>query len=767
MSKTRESVKVVVRCRPMNEKERAANFERVVQVDVKLGQVAVRNPRGAAAHEHPKVFTFDSVYDWNSKQVDLYDETFRPLVDSVLLGFNGTIFAYGQTGTGKTYTMEGVRNDPERRGVIPNSFEHVFTHISRSQNQQYLVRASYLEIYQEEIRDLLSKDQSGRLELKERPDTGVYVKDLSSFVTKSVREIEHVMNVGNQNRSVGSTNMNEHSSRSHAIFVITIECSELGVDGENHIRVGKLNLVDLAGSERQTKTGAQGERLKEATKINLSLSALGNVISALVDGRSTHIPYRDSKLTRLLQDSLGGNARTVMVANIGPASYNVEETLTTLRYSNRAKNIKNKPRVNEDPKDALLREFQEEIARLKEQLGKRSGKKKKKRRGFGEAGDELQEDIEDGETEEDDDDDGVEPSDKVGADYWRVQQEKLERERKAIMEDHSLVAEEKQRLLKEKERKMDALKKEQEAGEMLTAKVKAMESKLLMGGKNIVDHTNEQQRILEQKRQEIAEQKRREREMKQQVENRDEETLELKETYSSLQQEVDIKTKKLKKLFAKLQAVKTEIYEVQELHIKERQELEQTQNELTRDLKLKHLIIENFIPMEEKNKIVNRALFDEEDDHWKMRPITRIEDDQQMMTRPVSAVGYRRPLSQHARTSMVMMADVRYKSENILMLEMDLPARTTKEYEGPVIAPTVAAALEDALREEDAIQVDASRFHSSLEPTITGAVKKPKSGRPKTGKKTGTPTSRTPNSPYSPSSPGHPLYPQSRGLVPK
>ncbi|XP_014002800.1 kinesin-like protein KIF3B isoform X2 [Salmo salar] len=763
MSKTKESVKVVVRCRPMNEKERAANFERVVHVDVKLGQVAVRNPRGAAAHEHPKVFTFDSVYDWNSKQVDLYDETFRPLVDSVLLGFNGTIFAYGQTGTGKTYTMEGVRNDPERRGVIPNSFEHVFTHISRSQNQQYLVRASYLEIYQEEIRDLLSKDQSRQLELKERPDTGVYVKDLSSFVTKSVREIEHVMNVGNQNRSVGSTNMNEHSSRSHAIFLITVECSELGVDGENHIRVGKLNLVDLAGSERQTKTGAQGERLKEATKINLSLSALGNVISALVDGRSTHIPYRDSKLTRLLQDSLGGNARTVMVANIGPASYNVEETLTTLRYSNRAKNIKNKPRVNEDPKDALLREFQEEIARLKEQLEKRSGKKKKRRRrGVGEAGDELEEDTEDGETEEDDD--GVEPADKVGADYWRVQQEKLERERKAIMEDHSLVAEEKQRLLKEKERKMDALKKEQEAGEMLTAKVKAMESKLLMGGKNIVDHTNEQQRILEQKRQEIAEQKRREREMKQQVDNRDEETLELKETYSSLQQEVDIKTKKLKKLFAKLQAVKTEIHDVQELHSKERQELEQTQNELTRELKLKHLIIENFIPMEEKNKIVNRALLDEEDDRWKMRPITRIEDDQQMMTRPVSAVGYRRPLSQHARTSMVMKADVRYKAENILMLEMDLPARTTKEYEEPVIAPMVAAALEEALREEDEIQVDASGFHSSgpTQTTSTGAGKKPKSGRPKTGKKTVTPTS-----PYSPSSPGHPLYPQSRGLVPK
>lgn len=465
-SKSSESVKVVVRCRPMNEKECAAKFERVVSVDVKLGQIIVRNPREAAASELPKVFTFDSVYDWNSKQIDLYDETFRPLVDSVLLGFNGTIFAYGQTGTGKTYTMEGVRNDPERRGVIPNSFEHIFTHISRSQNQQYLVRASYLEIYQEEIRDLLSKDQSRRLELRERPDTGVYVKDLSSFVTKSVREIEHVMNVGNQNRSVGATNMNEHSSRSHAIFVITVECSELGVDGENHIRVGKLNLVDLAGSERQAKTGAQGERLKEATKINLSLSALGNVISALVDGRSSHIPYRDSKLTRLLQDSLGGNARTVMVANIGPASYNVEETLTTLRYSNRAKNIKNKPRINEDPKDALLREFQEEIARLKAQLQKRSGKKKRRRqrRRVGEGSD--AEDLEEGETE-DDDEDGEDKGD-----YWREQQEKLERERKAIMEDHSLVADEKVRLLKEKEKKMEDLKKEREAGEMLAAKVK-------------------------------------------------------------------------------------------------------------------------------------------------------------------------------------------------------------------------------------------------------------------------------------------------------
>ena len=324
----------------MSEKEVTEGHKQIIDMYCDRGVVQIHKPV-AVEEESPKIFTFDAVFDWNSEQRELYEEIFHPLVDSVLEGFNGTVFAYGQTGTGKTFTMEGTNDKP---GVIPNSFDQIFSHISRSQNQQYLVRSSYLEIYQEEIRDLLSKDQTSRLELKERPDVGVYVKDLSSFVCKSIKEIEHVMSCGHKNRSVGATNMNEHSSRSHAIFIITIEHSEQGVDGENHIRVGKLNLVDLAGSERQAKTGAMGQRQKEAIKINLSLSALGNVISSsLVDGKSSHIPYRDSKLTRLLQDSLGGNSKTVMVANIGPASYNYEETLTTLRYANRAKNIKNKP----------------------------------------------------------------------------------------------------------------------------------------------------------------------------------------------------------------------------------------------------------------------------------------------------------------------------------------------------------------------------------------------------------------------------------------
>lgn len=275
----------------MTEKEIGDGHERILEMYPDRGVVELRNLNKNSS-EPSKTFTFDAVYDWNSKQAEIYDETARPLVNCILEGFNCTIFAYGQTGTGKTYTMEGIRADPEKRGIIPNSFEHIFNHIARSQNQQYLVRSSYLEIYQEEVRDLLAKDQTKRLELKERADVGIYVKDLSSFVCKSIKEIEHVMTVGNQNRAVGATNMNEHSSRSHAIFIITVEHSEIGVDGKSHIRVGKLNLVDLAGSERQAKTGAVGQRQKEAIKINLSLSALGNVISALVDGKSSHIPYR-------------------------------------------------------------------------------------------------------------------------------------------------------------------------------------------------------------------------------------------------------------------------------------------------------------------------------------------------------------------------------------------------------------------------------------------------------------------------------------------
>lgn len=289
--------------------------------------------------------------------------------------------------------------------------------------------------------------------------------------------------------------MNEHSSRSHAIFLVTIEHAERDRrSGIEHIRVGKLNLVDLAGSERLGKTQTAGKRAKEGITINLSLSALSNVISALVDGRTKrHIPYRDSKLTRLLQDSLGGNARTVMVANIGPSAYNYEETLTTLRYASRAKNITNKPRLNEDPKDTLLKEFQAEIERLRLQLEERRRLK-------------------------------------LTASSMSNHEEKTSSEE---VDDQPQI--------------------DVEASEKLQARIRAMESKMLVGGKNIVDHTNEQQRELEARMDQLREQRQRERAMVRQLEEQEEATQEVRETYTSLQQEVEMKRRKLRKVVKEFQ----------------------------------------------------------------------------------------------------------------------------------------------------------------------------------------------------------------------
>ena len=314
--------------------------------------------------EQPKSFTFDFVFATDAPQSLLYEQSAFSLVESVLDGYNGTIFAYGQTGCGKTHTMMGTSTE-EGRGIIPRTFSQIVTETKNDTSKTHLIRCSFIEIYNEEIHDLLGKDIKAKMELKESPDKGVFVKDLSQISVDSIAKMEKYMEVGFSNRATRATNMNAESSRSHSIFTIYIDSQENDDQGNEKYKASKLNLVDLAGSERASKTGATGDGMKEATKINLSLSALGNVISALVDGKIHHIPYRDSKLTRLLQDSLGGNTKTIMIAAVSPANYNYDETLSTLRYASRAKFIQNKPKINEDPKDALLREYMEEIKKLK------------------------------------------------------------------------------------------------------------------------------------------------------------------------------------------------------------------------------------------------------------------------------------------------------------------------------------------------------------------------------------------------------------------
>ncbi|ETO21393.1 hypothetical protein RFI_15811 [Reticulomyxa filosa] len=366
-----DNVRVAIRVRPVNRREKALGCQNILTVNNDGNMITIN--RSDLDPSKSKSFTYDYVYDDTAPQQLLYEDIAFPLVEAVLEGYNGTVFAYGQTGCGKTYTMEVINQtsrkskqqqqhnthanipNKEDRGIIPNAFDHIFDRIDTEKQTKFLIRVGYIEIYNEEIRDLFADR--------------VYVENLCMATVTTSAEAQRLMNKGRSTRVVAYTDMNAESSRSHTIFFVYVETSHIDENSkEEKIKAGKLNLVDLAGSERQVKTQTTGLRLKEATKINLSLSALGNVISALVEGKGKHIPYRDSKLTRLLQDSLGGNTKTIMIACVSPSAESYDETLSTLRYANRAKNIKNKPRINEDPKDALLKQYQEEIHKLKEML---------------------------------------------------------------------------------------------------------------------------------------------------------------------------------------------------------------------------------------------------------------------------------------------------------------------------------------------------------------------------------------------------------------
>ncbi|CAK6446038.1 unnamed protein product [Pipistrellus nathusii] len=611
-----DNVKVVVRCRPLNEREKSMCYRQAVSVDEMRGTITVH--KTDSSNEPPKTFTFDTVFGPESKQLDVYNLTARPIIDSVLEGYNGTIFAYGQTGTGKTFTMEGVRAVPELRGIIPNSFAHIFGHIAKAEGDtRFLVRVSYLEIYNEEVRDLLGKDQTQRLEVKERPDVGVYIKDLSAYVVNNADDMDRIMTLGHKNRSVGATNMNEHSSRSHAIFTITIECSEKGVDGNMHVRMGKLHLVDLAGSERQAKTGATGQRLKEATKINLSLSTLGNVISALVDGKSTHVPYRNSKLTRLLQDSLGGNSKTMMCANIGPADYNYDETISTLRYANRAKNIKNKARINEDPKDALLRQFQKEIEELKKKLEEGEEISGSDISGSEEDEDEEGEVGEDGEKRKKRRDQAGKK--KVSPDKMVEMQAKIDEERKALETKLDMEEEERNKARAELEKREKDLLKAQQEHQSLLEKLSALEKKVIVGGVDLLAKAEEQEKLLEESNMELEERRKRAEQLRRELEEKEQERLDIEEKYTSLQEEAQGKTKKLKKVWTMLMAAKSEMADLQQEHQREIEGLLENIRQLSRELRLQMLVIDNFIPQDYQEMIENYVHWNEDIGEWQLK----------------------------------------------------------------------------------------------------------------------------------------------------
>ncbi|KAL4714795.1 hypothetical protein ACJJTC_002654 [Scirpophaga incertulas] len=514
-------------------------------------------------------------------QMDIYVQTASPIVEEVLKGYNGTIFAYGQTGTGKTYTMAGSNSAPELRGIIPNSFAHIFSHIAKAKDdEKFLVCVTYLEIYNEEVRDLLGNNPHQSLEVKERPDIGVFVKDLTGYVVHNADELEKIMAVGNKNRHIGATAMNTESSRSHAIFSITVESSKKGDDGKMHVKMGKLHLVDLAGSERQSKTQATGTRLKEATKINQSLSVLGNVISALVDGKSTHIPYRNSKLTRLLQDSLGGNSKTVMIATIGPAESNYVETISTLRYANRAKNIENKTHVNNEPGDALLTRFQQEIDQLKKQLEEAANEIEE------EEGEILSEEAISDEQLSDPELDNLDPEEK------KIRR-RMRREEKANLNREK--AHQARKVLEEKKAELQRTKKQQEE---LKEKLQRLESKVLVGGENLLDKADAQRKLLEQAAFELEQRRLNELRLVQHLQEKEAERLDLEERYSSLQEEHAAKTRKLKRAVQLLNSAKAELADQQREQQREMEGILDSVRALKREIQLADLVLDSYIPKE-------------------------------------------------------------------------------------------------------------------------------------------------------------------------
>ena len=569
-----ECVKVAIRVRPMNKHEIEQNSKLCVQVDTANSTVSVISDKNES-----KTFPFDYVYPMETTQREVYDQVAFPIVDSIFQGYNGTVFAYGQTGCGKTFTMMGIVTDPNLKGIIPNAFSHIFGFIkTEGESKRFFLRCSFVEIYNEEVRDLLgNKDK--KLDIREDPKKGTILRDLNYVTIKSPADIEKCLEKGNKNRHVGQTSMNDQSSRSHSLFTVYLEIEEKGENGNSRIKSGKLNLVDLAGSERVGKTNATGQTFDEGKKINLSLTALGSVIDALSQNRK-YIPYKDSKLTRLLADSLGGNTKTVMFANISPASYNYDETLGTLRYASRAKLIKNAPVVNEDPKDALLRKYEEEIKALKEKLAN---------------GGNLNDILEEVSEESDDDDNEVEEENKEIV-------KKFMRKRSVYLGDDP--------------EKIQLLAKITELEKNLIDNVKLEDAEVREGEK--VNKNELAKRIKEQEEKNKQFKEYREKQMK--------ENEEMEKKMKKLQEQKEKEEELLKndanKLQEKIKELNSEIEDLKNEGAKDRTDYLENVKEISKENDLYKKIIYELLNENQFKKICEMSRYIEDDNLWKIKPFS-------------------------------------------------------------------------------------------------------------------------------------------------
>lgn len=590
-----ETVKVAVRCRPFSQSEQNSTFANVVNIDEQRKEILLTNSKTTQV----KQFTFDYAYSQTSKQKDVYEECAYRLVESVTEGYNGTIFAYGQTGTGKTFTMEGDKSSDEFKGIIPRAFEQVFNTIEATSQTQFLVSCTMLELYNEEVYDLLADNGKNKLDVKENVGTGFYVKNLSVHDMKTAKECLSLLEGGSKNRKKASTEMNKDSSRSHSIFSITIERSVTDENGNQLIRKGKLNLVDLAGSEKQSKTKATGIQLEEAKKINLSLVCLGKVISSLVQN-SKYIPYRDSKLTKLLSDSLGGNTKTIMIAAIGPACHNYEETLNSLRYANQAKNIQNKPIINEDPKDAKLRQIQEEITKLKEYLSKAMG------------GGTANSDLFSGELTETMKSQML----KQLADEKEQKEEKNREKIEKIMHMKQISEEERKRLLEEVRRHEEQENQEREEKQRMLEKIASVKDKIVQGRKNKEEYMKIQKEL--QKKREEQERIQREKiRLQREAEDAEIEKGMLEKKFVSQVEELKEKEDLLKRVKKRYAVIKNEFDEHFETINVQLKSLVEENQDIENTIYLNQLIMESYFDPETVDKLSSAITYSNYDEEFR------------------------------------------------------------------------------------------------------------------------------------------------------
>lgn len=609
-AKDREAVKVSVRLRPMSQKEIDSGFSKVVEIDQKNSTVRIKNPQGQYIQ-----FSFDFCFPEDVSQEEVYNATAMPIVNGVLEGYNGTIFAYGQTGTGKTFSMDG-KPAGELRGIMPRAFDHIFEYIqANSADTEFLVTVTYVEIYNNELRDLLSEKSNEKLKIREDPTHGVQIKGVAVHKVKDVEEIHALLNYGKKNRVVRKTQMNSESSRSHSIFTVTVETLKQ-IDGQDHVRSARLNLVDLAGSERVAKTGAEGVGFTEGVNINYELMILGNCIAALTSKGNTHIPYRDSKLTMLLRDSLGGNARTMMIAALGPADYNFSETMSTLRYAERAKKIENKPTVNMDPKDALLLQLKNELEALESQINQKN-----------------QLDAQMGATD----------------DVIAAMEKKLEEEREAVAKQSNMAQKERDELMKKMEQRKKQIENEKEKREGYQKKLDEL--------KHALENSNTSQLIAK-----TAQNEQQIREAKAKLAAREEKAKKMMSELAESQAKQDKVNAELHSMEQNMENVQAEYNQCVEIYKNLKimmQEVPKTIN-ADREQMSEHLlmlgkksdfysqIVDNFIPEGDVKRIKDNAEYDEETNTWSVKPMDKKKMVAQVLAqeRPKSAYGCPRPIAQ-------------------------------------------------------------------------------------------------------------------------